>query len=389
MMENNIVFQKALVKEKGITLVALVVTIVILIILSTVAINTTFGENELIKRAEDAKEMTDEALRNEEQTIANAVEYMNEILGGSGTEDSEKSEKSEVEEAIKNGIAYGTTTPIKDKYENTVYIPGGFKLAEDSGIAVEEGIVIEDSTNGNQFVWIPVGTYNVSSQLSETGTLINNLARRTFTSSGATEVIGVDTAIETYYYAEDTTKYTSVAKDTIGAFKTSTTTKGGFYIGRYEQGIGNVCVVGVEPYVKVQRDTANSEAKAMYSENEFVTSELISSYAWDTVLNYICQTNKVGYLLATTTSSDYGNIGTNSLKNTGKYVQDNYNNIHDMLGNVREWTTEYSIDGSYPCVSRGGYYNYGDYFSAIRSYYLYSNSYSSIYIGFRTQIWIS
>ena len=49
--------ENLLKKEKGITLVALVVTIVILIILATVAINGTFGENGLIRKAEEAKEM--------------------------------------------------------------------------------------------------------------------------------------------------------------------------------------------------------------------------------------------------------------------------------------------------------------------------------------------
>ena len=42
-------------KEKGITLVALVVTIVVLIILSTVSINTMFGDNGIISKAKKKK----------------------------------------------------------------------------------------------------------------------------------------------------------------------------------------------------------------------------------------------------------------------------------------------------------------------------------------------
>ena len=41
-------------RNKGITLVALVVTIVILIILATISINAVLGENGLIKRSEKA-----------------------------------------------------------------------------------------------------------------------------------------------------------------------------------------------------------------------------------------------------------------------------------------------------------------------------------------------
>ena len=44
-------------KEKGITLVALVITIVILIILATISINAMFGENGLITSAQKAVEM--------------------------------------------------------------------------------------------------------------------------------------------------------------------------------------------------------------------------------------------------------------------------------------------------------------------------------------------
>ena len=41
--------------QRGITLVALVITIIILIILATVAISFAFGSNGLINRAQDAK----------------------------------------------------------------------------------------------------------------------------------------------------------------------------------------------------------------------------------------------------------------------------------------------------------------------------------------------
>ena len=61
-------------KEKGITLVALVITIVILIILSTVTINMAFGENGLIRQAELARDMTANS------TVAE-VESMNSLMG--------------------------------------------------------------------------------------------------------------------------------------------------------------------------------------------------------------------------------------------------------------------------------------------------------------------
>lgn len=44
--------------ERGITLIALVITVVILIILATVSINVVLGEGGLIQRAQEAKDLT-------------------------------------------------------------------------------------------------------------------------------------------------------------------------------------------------------------------------------------------------------------------------------------------------------------------------------------------
>ena len=118
-----------------------------------------------------------------------------------------------------------------------------------------------------------------------------------------------------YYYGEGATQdqygnpIEPVAKDQIDGFKTSATTNKGFYIGRYEQGEGNVCKASVNPYTSITRDNAKIEAESMYRGNTFITSELISSYAWDTALNFICQTNENGYFLVTTTDKKYANYG--------------------------------------------------------------------------------
>ena len=50
-----------------------------------------------------------------------------------------------------------TTVIAKDKKGNQVVVPGGFKISSASGESVQQGIVIEDK-DGNQFVWVPVGT---------------------------------------------------------------------------------------------------------------------------------------------------------------------------------------------------------------------------------------
>ena len=65
-------------RQRGITLIALVVTIVVLIILATVSIITVFGDNGIISRAEESKSQTKEAMKKEEITLAVAASYNNE-----------------------------------------------------------------------------------------------------------------------------------------------------------------------------------------------------------------------------------------------------------------------------------------------------------------------
>ena len=376
-------------KEKGITLIALVITVVILIILATVTLNVVLGEGGLIQRAQQAKELTEQAALEEQQGLNSLMSEMANIMEEDQTP---PEEKSEVEEAKESGTPFEDTTTITDDLDNPIKVPGGFNIAEDSGTKVEEGIVIEDS-NDNQFVWIPVGEYNVSTTINSTGKLTNELSRRTFTESGSTPVNGDD--VIDYFYGEGATQtedgetIPTVAQNQIGAFKTSATTNKGFYIGRYEQGKENVCKAGVEPYANLTRDQAKTQAETMYSGSEFITSQLISSYAWDTALNFICQTNEEGYLLAMTTDSKYGNIGigteVSNRTQTGIYEADNYSNIYDFLGNCSEWTTEYCMLG-YSCVERGGNYNTST-FAALRYFGATDESYD--FFGFRIQLYIN
>ena len=402
--------------QRGITLIALVITIVILIILATVSIKVVLGEGGLIDRAQEGKSLTDQAQTDEQEELTGAEEYINGILVEI-EDQNPPGEKSEVAEAIEKGTKYTDTTPIKDDLENTVYIPGGFHLAKDSGTKVEEGIVIEDDS-GNQFVWIPTGEYNVTEEVEkitepdeQDGKLTNELSRRTFTESGSTIVSG-DSVIESYYYGEGDSRSCTIVDgvNSIDAFLSrakpvSEGGKGGFYIGRYEAGTEAertskddplttpLVQANKYPYVYVTREQAKQKAETMYSGNEAIkaTAQLISSYARDTALNFICQTNVEGYTLAITTKNIYGNIGTNNRTKTGEYLADCHSNICDLLGNCSELTTEYSSysnsDNTYSYDTvMGGVYNNSNYYVAYRSSRKTDTSYR--YRSFRIQLYV-
>ena len=66
--------------ERGITLVALVITIIVLIILATVAISFAFGNNGLIGRAEDARDYYANDTKYTEEAIANVDAYLDQYV---------------------------------------------------------------------------------------------------------------------------------------------------------------------------------------------------------------------------------------------------------------------------------------------------------------------
>ena len=76
----------------GITLIALVVTIVILLILSGITINILLGEERIIRTAQEAKNTWEGTVTNEQQEIQNLVNELNYIMNENGVEDTEISE---------------------------------------------------------------------------------------------------------------------------------------------------------------------------------------------------------------------------------------------------------------------------------------------------------
>ena len=68
------------VKNQGITLIALVATIVILLILSGVTINMLLGENGIIRTAQEAKNTWESAVANEQEDLENLMNELNSIM---------------------------------------------------------------------------------------------------------------------------------------------------------------------------------------------------------------------------------------------------------------------------------------------------------------------
>ena len=70
--------------NKGITLVALVVTIVVLLILAAVSINLVLGDNGIVKKAQDAKTKTTEDQENMLTGMNQLADEIDNLTGGNG-----------------------------------------------------------------------------------------------------------------------------------------------------------------------------------------------------------------------------------------------------------------------------------------------------------------
>ncbi len=378
-------------KNKGITLIALVITIIILLILSGISISALTNQG-LFKNAKTAQNATEKAEKEQGQRLNEYEDEINKYLNN--TNEDEKI--GLITDNINKELSKTDNTKLKDEKGNRIVVPAGFKIVN-GATTVDKGIVIEDvtetATKGSQFVWIPVGTIIKSDGTTATITL----GRYGFDATTGKESAYSDTYVEEDSNDSSTLKKcgNTIAKN-ITKFKNSVATNGGYYIGRYEartatarSAAGNALTQITEKgtenvYNYVTQLQAAQLSQNMYNNDNF-TSDLMNSYAWDTATVFIqnCGTN-AKYSRQISLNTSLLQTGTNSLTDTSKI--DVQCNIYDMASNIREWTTETSNNSSLPCGNRGGIYYNSDYYTSTR--YGDRTSDSSVVIGFRPLLYL-
>lgn len=390
-------------KNKGVTLIALAVTIVVMLILAGVTISVLNGENGIVKQAQKAKEESKIKELKEKVRIDIAgkrveningelrVSVLKEILDKyfdnvpvetqitSETKLKAKEEYGKYEMKISDidvgEITYETSyTIFKDVNGEQVPIPEGYIVSENSDEnIVNKGLVISDS-RGNEYVWISCTVDSSSNKLQYKRTEWGVEKDGTDNSRAIKDELTLKDIDVTYSKTDtDNGINEEISKEIvaqINAEKESIKKYGGYYIGRYEVGKDNKTAVikaEQEPYVNIKWSKAYELAKGIGG-GEGATTYLCSSYSWDTAINFIQNTTGKNY--ATSIIGFNGNWKSQEVKDSSGKVIKPVNtaqrlntglttalcNIYDMGGNVGEFTTELNPGTSETVVLRGGHY---------------------------------
>ena len=381
-------------RQNGITLVALVITIIILLILATISIQSLTNTG-LFAKAQEAREKTRNAEENQARTLNEYEDELNKYISGNV-----KIPIKKVTDNIGSVLSTTDNTELEDAYGNKIVVPAGFKIVSNSdtnnATTVDKGIVIEDvtlgATAGSQFVWIPVGKIYTDIAKTDANAKTIELGRYEFDSNGNKSAYSGSYVEEDKGDTNTTLKnYGNTIAKNITNFKNSVATNGGYYIGRYEARTSTARTAKEDALTQITEKETNQIynyvtqiqaaqlAQNMYNSSKF-TSDLINSYAWDTAIIFIQKC---------TTQTNYANqtsLNTGSLAQIGT-TADKQCNIFDMASNVYEWTTETSHNSDYPCGFRGGNYYGINFYTSSRNGN--NTSESSINIGFRSLLFIN
>ena len=401
-------------KERGITLIALIITVIVLLILAAVSIATLTGDNGILIKANEAKEKTKQA----------SIEELRKLTQGEAATHLEEYEYTDV-----------SGTKVK--------IPAKCAVSQVEGEdTLENGLVIIDS-NGNEWVWIEVPKNVMPEGLTfENDTDYETLknALKDYTSDYGR----LDFTDEWFDVNGDKASESSNLQDRLGCGLTSEEYSAlynkmlkslyqnfGFWIGRYEAGTTapRLSSQEITEKAKIQKEMypynyiSCSEAQSLASQispNTLKTSSLLFGIQWDLVCKFLETKEKMEINDINSNSESWGNYSVSTFsvssgnyaihdksanklndwkKITDTYIKQNEGtenlvffstgitnrnkkmNIYDLAGNAGEYTLERSMTLEIPCVNRGG--NFRNEGSAAQRGIYNSNNKLSSSISFR------
>ena len=358
-------------QEKGITLIALVVTIVVLLILAGVSISLVLNNNGVISKAKEARDKYAEAQTNDEKQLNEVSDWIKETVGdttGGGSEP---------------GGSGGSGSTV-----DGVTIPEGYYYV---GGTKAKGLVISDNVAdkeldkgkedvrrdlaGNQWVWVPVETPSSLYTTVDEGVALDGSTGVKTTKYTNSEIIsGIDRGLPgSYDYREpdiltdsglDDTNYATAGFSSLANMAetmksdyeemiASLEKYKGFYIGRYELTANGEKTGATQTDVDWYTLYKNCTTLEVGSK---VKTRMIWGLQWDATCNWL---DSSGFSI--TDSSTWGNYYNNTADGHGSKQATGFseswkaNNIYDFAGNCDEFTQE--ACGTRVRASRGGVYD--------------------------------
>lgn len=352
-------------RQKGITLIALIITIIVMLILVGVTVTTAINGG-LFKKAKEGKEGTraegiitkrdlwkvdkiayNYAKGEKAQTLSEVLEelYQQSLITAEEKTTIENTGKITIAEKT---IVFSVGKEYKTSDNKIIMVPFGFKVDESQGTTESGGIVIVDETNGNEFVWVPVE---------------GDLESVTWYNEG--KAIGYDKSF--------------VLGEVPNEIKESISTYGGFYIGRYETcNESNTPIIkkGKTVWQNASKSVAEEKSANMYANNDYVVSHLIYDAQWDATLKFM-QKEDSDFLTKPKDGVNGNYSGT--VKESGCYK---ICNIYDIGGNIDERVMDPMNISSGNYVIRG----YRKASAAFRSYGWGAAAHD--WYGFRTAMYL-
>ena len=397
--------KEKLKNRKGITLIALIVTIIVLLILAGISIGAITGDNGIIKQAKNAKndteyqqweEQIDVAIvdaenKNKEPTMDDVIE---ELINKKVINDESQVDKTTgtittnepiytIEDKLNDYIIipFGPgqiaekNETYTDKNEDTATIPKGFEVSENENEqTIDEGLVIKDE-KGNEFVWIPVT--DESQYVRNTTYEDTRVSTTAYTDTG--------------YLPDGIQPDNDSSGSNEEAERKAVLNAKGFYISRYEAGKEGTDTLVSKKEATVWSNTKQPDCKNIAKEfvnNNNVKSALCSGIQWDVVMGFVNGKNDGNNKKYDVTSFE-ANRHTGSLAVSGKNPVDKVCNIYDLEGNYMEFVAEKTtaFTGRESNVTRGGFYrNIG--YTASKRYYDGHGSDETYMISFRIVLYI-
>ena len=322
----KIVLKERLKTHKGITLIALVITIIVLLILAGVAIATLTGDNGIIAKAQQAKMQNDKAnekeqidlavlaskinndasidkktLRKELDGISNLIEsgiptsdeysFPLILVGKTGTEyeideDANVSEKIDYSEVVVPTITatgnLANKPNIKEVREGNIPIPEGYNYIKGDKIG---GAVITDAASGeekvgNEFVWVPVDTLSdmavpttgkdANNFLNYRGVLYNwekdNTGKTQYDWSADSTSFREPANLDSKYDSTNMMQNwnSTLYQEEYNKMVRSVSNYGGFYVGRYEMSINDTSKNAQSKYGETSATAEKTSANQWY-----------------------------------------------------------------------------------------------------------------------------